>query len=303
MRRLLPLLLPCLLAACSSGPQSCQLAQVADLPVTFIDGLPTVTLTLKNHRFQMLIDTGASNSFLSHAAYRQLNSAYEFGSQVEMAGPNGTVTTGSTFIGTYTLGDITVQHASFIIADFSAGGTDGQPVIEGIIGEDILNKNNIALDFPHNRIALFERHGCETGTPFTGQFADVPFTLSAADEPDIKIYIDDKPLTALLDTGADRSDFSAAALQQLGINAQSVEDQHQSIGVGNRTGEVNTERFSNMTIGGETLGPISIDVQNSDLFGNVDGLVGEDYLRLHRLFINYDTRIVSLGTQMRPASN
>jgi hypothetical protein len=63
-----------LLTDCATTPVSCQLQVAADFPVTFMDGHhAVVTIQISRQDFKMMVDSGASDTYLTTEAYERLD--------------------------------------------------------------------------------------------------------------------------------------------------------------------------------------------------------------------------------------
>jgi len=284
------------LAGCAAPDNHCQLVQVADLPVQFVDGSqPVIQISINGQQLNMLVDTGAQVSIITPAAMKQLGGAYAYGSMGENIGVNGTSSTAATFTKNIQIGRMTETNAAFFVDNI---GYDDSDHVDGLIGEDILQLYNVALDFPNHRMQLYKKGVCAGGFPWAGNFASLPFSLDSTFSPKITFYINNHPFTGIIDTGAAASLVKTASIDAAGLTPLAKHGTEQNVGMGGLSGKAQLEQFTTVAIGGEVFGPSWLRVQDAQALDDEDALIGEDYVHTHRVYISNDTDTVLLGTVM-----
>lgn len=283
------------LASCSTQSRTnCLLVKNADLPVTFNHNhLPVVDVSIDGRILHMVVDTGSDESLITRAGAKTIGASYVYAGWARAYGANGEVNSNSVEIPNLKLDGLTVTNAVFFATDlFSSNGSEPDH-IDGLIGQNILKDFNVALDFPNNRIALFQRDGCNTNPPWPGQFATEHFQ-GGTSYIEVPFFLDGKPLTGLLDTGAAELTFRQTALADAGIKPEAIIGVSETVGIGARTGKAIAERFKSVTIGGEVFHKPVLYVSKLSAL-DAGALIGENYLRWHRVYIDYDTDTVWLG--------
>ncbi len=273
---------------------------MADLPVRFVDGTqPVIQISIDGQQFNMLVDTGGAGSILTPAAMKRLGSAYAYGSMSEDVGINGTSSTAATITKNIQIGGITGSTAVFFVD--SIGDDNPSDHVDGLIGEDILQLYNVALDFPNGRMQFYKKAVCAGGFPWAGDFASLPFRLDTGYRPKITIYVDNHPFTAMVDTGGDTSVIHKTSIDSAGLTPLATHGTEENVGLGGSTGKAELQQFATVSIGGETFGPSWLRVQDvKGLDDDEDALLGEDYLHTHRVYIANDTETIWLGLYVKP---
>jgi predicted aspartyl protease len=284
------------LQGCAAPPASCQLQTIVNVPVTFVEGEPTVMVTVSGHEFRFMIDTGAQNSVLTPEALGVLNAQARFVDGFAV-GVGGRVSTGYTQPGDFKLDGLRVEDEQFFVNDLFEKAQAGTK-IDGLLGDDILEHYNLAFDFPHNRFRMFLRGTCPATFPFKGQFADVPVHETNHGAFNIPVTIDNRPVDVELDTGAVPTVFDTTTLQQAGVRAQDVCKTSQLEGIGGKETVTYHERFASVTIGGEEADGAVLEVIDRAEADVPFSVLGEDYLRHHQVYISEDTAQVWLGLRI-----
>jgi predicted aspartyl protease len=290
-------------AGAALAANACQLDIDADLPVTYVAGhIPVITVEIRGQPIRLMVDTGASISFITPGAYNRLQLDQTFH-------PHGYIVTGlggSRPISAFALVDMNfgeVRLSDEVVAIFAKSQPDelGPNAIDGIMGYDVLQYFDIGLDLPHNRITLYTPHHCTVSeTPWPGDYAPTPFTRPRAASPVIQEAIDGQNFNATIDTGAARSLIMQASLARSGVTAEA--EPATAIGSGTAMAglkvQVRRVQFSTLDIGAEEFDNawLSLDTtKETDLNQLSDGLLGEDYLSSHRVFIENWTDTAYLG--------
>jgi predicted aspartyl protease len=287
------------LAGCSQPPPaSCTLADVGDFPLTFTgSGQPVIKASIDKHTVYFMIDSGADNSILSLSAYNRLNMTGLHEVQGYMTGAGGIVETHDVMERDLVIGGLTVQSVVFIVGGYQAGDLKPGQIVDGLIGADVLHNFDIGYDFPDKRISFYLHENCATAqAPYAGDFAPVAFTKTASDKTILPYQIDGQTMNFILDSGASDTFVEQAALERLGIKPENeTANSGELSALGNLTLAERPEQFSNATIGAESYSDIWLRVVNSKTASDEDGLLGDDYLATHRVFLSNSSDIIYLG--------
>jgi predicted aspartyl protease len=282
---------------------SCQLGLDADLPVTYADGhIPVVTVDIRGQAVRLMVDSGAAISFLSPGAYNRL----QLDQTVNPVGYTATGLGGGRQISAFALVDIhfgVVEVKDQVLAIFSKSTPDeiGPNAIDGIMGYDILQYFDIGLDLPHNRISLYTPQHCTiTETPWPGDYAPTPFTRPDAGSPVIQEAIDGQNFNVTIDTGANSSLIMQAPLRRSNVTpeAEPATSINSGTGMAGLKFQGRRVQFSTLDIGAEEFDNawLTLDTtREADLNELSDGLLGEDYLSSHRIFIDNWANTAYLG--------
>ncbi len=277
-----------LLAGCTPAGQ---LTDVGDLPVAFVRGEPVVDVSIRGKPVRLILDTGAETSVLTPKAVARLQVHRDFGS-FRVDGAGGGVYATASYPGNLTMDRAVDVGVVFAVV---ALGHDGETA-DGVVGDDVLNGYDIALDFPHHRIALFDPAGDADVIPFAqGQFVRLPMTTLASRRHEISLSLDGSAVSALVDTGwAAPSSVQQAALDRLGLHPLSCGGVITMYGVGGLPAQGRLCRFETITIGGEVL-PHPLLIVQTGPATDYDMVLGEDYLRRHEVFISNRYHAMYLG--------
>ncbi len=296
MRYLVLLLALAGCAATAPAPQSCTLVENADLPIHFMGNSPVIDVTIAGHTLHMLLDTGAQTSLLTPAAAKTVPAKAFNAGIYGLDGVGGSVSTMTVSTPDLKFGELTVTNASFSITNLF-GKAKGHPAdLDGVIGWNILSRLDLVLDFPDDHV-MFLTPGTCASVPWNGTYAELGFPPYSAQVP-IGIKIDGKPLTVLLDTGASLSLISQNALKGAGITPVEVETSSHYVGFGDLKGAQTREVFSNVTVGDVAYANVPLEVGAPNSFSdddnNISGVLGEDFLRLNRIFIDNGANVVRI---------
>jgi hypothetical protein len=113
----------------------------------------------------------------------------------------------------------------------------------------------------------------------------------------ITYRIDGRTLAMILDTGASVSLVKSSSLESNHITAE-VTPHDGLLGLvaaGNRHVDVKAERFRSIDIGAESFANSWLFVTTSAAPEAADGLLGDDYLLHHRVFIETDSQTAFFG--------
>jgi len=292
----LALLLP--LAACAAPAPICDFNAAAVLPVTYMSGhRPVVTITIAGQPVRMLVDSGSGSAILTPSAYDRLNLLATGGFELTASGISGDMTVHKTISEDLTIGQTKVDNDPLAIANFGANGPPGHPEVDGLIGEDVLKRFNVAWDLPSNQITLYVKPNCtQAQTPWAGEYAEEPFSESDEQAPLLPYQIDGQNISAMLDSGAAATLLQQTDLDQAGIAPQAVSSKTPRLsGINGRWIAGRYEEFSNAVIGAESISDVWLMVAHTHATNKVPSIIGEDFLANHRVFIDNANHIAYIG--------
>jgi predicted aspartyl protease len=287
---------------------TCPFRVAADLPVSYVGHHSlVVTVAINGIPLRMQVDTGSYSSYLSTEAYDKMGSgdAYDNLRGYYAQGVAGTMQMNSLVMRDLAFGSVTVRDKILFISDSAMISRDGKPLVDGLLGEDILQQFDIGLDLPNNHIILYDPPDCAaTEPPWAGSYAAVPITRHPETLANTVDYgVGNATLAATIDTGSETSVIFQSALARAGVTPEAVSTQKIGMeGVGNNVEATTPEKFSSITIGGESFGDMWVVVAPSQTSLYTDALIGEDYLGTHRVFIANSSNTVFFYT-LAPAGN
>jgi predicted aspartyl protease len=168
----------------------------------------------------------------------------------------------------------------------------GERQIDGLLGRDFLSLFDLDLDFPRQKLTLYDVHGC------AGRFLpwSEPYLSVTVDNPTesallVPLVIDNVPLQALLDSGASRSLIAARGMARLALGVDQLRlDPSQIVsGVGPHTVTMWQHKFRELQIGSENIADPVFLVAPVPLRPTSDMLLGADWLLGRRVWISYAT--------------
>ena len=295
-----------LLSACSddgpalTGP-ACQVVRVAEYPLHVEQSLLYVPVTLDGTSVLMLLDTGAEKSVLTKAIVTKLDMTRD--------SRNGTVLSGVGGQGKEEQ-DAIVGHLVFAGHDLRVGHL---PVVElpfspetsvpfaGILGADMLSHFDLDLDVAKQQLGVYRVHNCAGRfLPWSQPYETVGLETTWADRLLLPVTLDGVVLQAFLDTGAASSIVDTAAAARLGVTEAVLAKEPHGRGIGAAGPNVvrTYHQFSRLQIGADQFANPGLTVLDRTLRG-ADMLLGEDFLRLRRVWISYRTRQLFVA---RPAA-
>jgi len=289
-----------LMSGCATKPPDaagCHLTELAALPVTFIEGEPTVHVKIAGHDEVMMVDTGAYASVLTEKTNDALG-AREIFTDDQLEGVGGLANIAASHPGDLQIGGILVKDPQFLVVR-SIFPRDPMPGVNGQIGQDTLKFYDIGLDFPHNRLNLYLRNSCRDAFPFSGYFSPSPSHWTESQQVLVPVAIDQHDFQLLIDTGSDSTAVWQKSLDRQGVHGVAVGKTDHMYGIGQAAEAETPERFDSVTIGAEEIDNAVLGVDSRG-FDDDDGLIGESYFRTHQVYIANDSQTVYFGTYMAP---
>ncbi|HEX2818461.1 MAG TPA: retropepsin-like aspartic protease, partial [Phenylobacterium sp.] len=130
-------------AGAAAAVGACQMAKVADLPVTMVGTQPLVTAKINGKDGLFLIDTGSFYSVLAQGAVETYGlKTYPAPSTFAIVGVAGVRSTASiSKVAEFTYAGIPIRQISFLVS----GGGYG-PGVVGVIGQNLLGAVDVEYD-------------------------------------------------------------------------------------------------------------------------------------------------------------
>lgn len=191
---------------------ACRMVDVAELPVTMIDGFATVPVTIDSHTTQFFVDTGSPETFLLRPV------ALEFGLRPRSDGGG----IDYAWVKDLSLGGSSLHNARLIVD--SAGGEISKG--GGVLGEDVLGGFDIEFDLAANRIRLFEPDGCSGDQ--VAYWATSYFMTKLVRAPGRSNQLETEAdlagtnVVVMFDSGINDSFISPSTLKRTGLNPDSL---------------------------------------------------------------------------------
>lgn len=277
------LLLPFAAQADTSVP-ACRYVEIAKLPLRYSG--PNLALTtagtINDTPATMLVDTGAFDTVLTstgierhrlslgatgHTAEGIGGYASIYQARIDQLGV-GPAKSGRTYLP--------------VLTDF---GTP--PAYDAIVGAPFLLQADMELSLATKELRFFRPLKCgERHLAYWDQAATViPFepNFHTSPNPRFTVHVNGKKMLAMIDTGADSTFIGLRAARRAGmkLDAPGVTRQNDAAGIGvSRVAHWNT-MFDTFQIGDEKVSNAQVGVLEWE--GDVDVLLGADFLRAHRV--------------------
>lgn len=170
---------------------------------------------------------------------------------------------------------------------------NGKRSTTGILGQDFLRHFDVELDFPSQRLTLFNVQDCAAGfAPWKLPHEVVPLRFSQRGVPRVAVQFDGKPLELSVDTGASHTRIKFAAAQGVGVSEEALTaggPVSKSMTVSGSFIYNYLHRFSSVRFGDSELSNYPVRVSQIPLPGR-DGMVGLDLLRSRKVWISNATQ-------------
>jgi predicted aspartyl protease len=298
--RLAALAAALLVAACAGGETehaSCGLRPRAELPIELRRNIPVVPASVNGVPAAMILDTGAEHTVLLASFVDRIRLKRDFRHATMIRGigtPMASAVAQPEQIG---LGKAVIGRPPVIVGSFSTGDLPGG-LPAGLLGADILAGFDLDVDIPGRRLTLYPP--CPgIAPPWPEPSVALPGRL-ARGRFFIPLVLDGVTVPVAVDTGAEYSLISTRAAQAAGVSppmlAQDPPAYLTVVGPDQVTARVH--RFHEIRLGLESYANPALPVL--PLTGNpIDGILGMNYLRHHRLWLAYKSGRVFVGPPSR----
>ncbi|MDE1149300.1 MAG: retroviral-like aspartic protease family protein [Azospirillaceae bacterium] len=300
----------------ASGAQAdCVFAKSGTMPLSLEGGRLVTSATINGKPVRFLVDTGAFASLVSRPAAARLGLGARDANTL-MYGLDGgdrikQATLASLDLGTWHRQGVAVyvsgQH-DFVPAN---------PDIVGVLGMDFLQGYDIEFDLSHKALSLYRPEGCDAVelAYWTKTYSAIALDDSHANWRDairLQIAINGRPVAAQLDSGAAVSVLDAAVARASGVHYGQA-----PTGTTYDHGPVESHVgvFDTLTLGDEAIRNAKLRI--SDIYGDFSGgwsgsqlkaplgdvnlLLGADFLRAHHVYVAFSQRKVYFTYEGGPA--
>lgn len=288
LRRLaiIGLLLPGLVAcaqqrlggACSAEPE-------AQLPIQMRRNIAVVPATIDEQPATMILDTGAEHTVLLAGFVDRIGLKRDVRHATMIRGIGGAMASAMARPDEIVLGGVTVRRPAVIVGAFSTGDLPGG-LPDGLLGADILAAFNVDIDIPDGELTLYP--ACPNARPpWQDPYAALPVRLVRG-RFIVPLYLDGVAIPVALDTGAEYSLVSARAAEAAGVPTATLNQDPPAylavVGPDQLTARVH--RFNQVRLGPETY-PNPVLPVIAFPTTTMEGLLGMNYLRRHRVWLSY----------------
>ncbi|HEX4051537.1 MAG TPA: aspartyl protease family protein [Steroidobacteraceae bacterium] len=266
---------------------ACQLGEIAQLPVTMVGLRPTIPVRINGVDATFTVDSGSFYSMMTPAAAAQFHLTQRAGpSNLRINGIGGSMNFTVATVSDFALGPADLRRMDIIVGGSTFGGG-----AQGLLGQNILDSEDVDYDLASGAIRLMRPQGCqktalaywdknkpyslvemESGQPLSG-------TRSIA-------YVNGRKILVQFDTGDPLSVLSIRAAKRAGFRttAPGVVSGGFSYGVGPGVVATWIAPFESFRLGDEEIRNTRLRVADFDL-GDVDMLIGTDFFLAHHIYV------------------
>ncbi len=307
MKTLLPLavslactLLHPALAQAEDTPH-CTYVEVGNLPLKYVgQGLaPAVDGVIDGTPAVMLVDTGAFETSLTmNAVVKRDLFPHMTGRFAD--GISGYSRLYSARVGEFAIGPVKSARKNTNL--LVIGETAFTPAFDALVGAPFLLQADLEFDLRAKRMKFFRPLNCPSEQSLAYWKEDavaVPFEYSRSTSPNphFKVRVNGKDVDAFIDTGASRSFLTLRAAKRLGIDVKSADVTRLgfSSGVGTDRAARWITPVKTVDIGGESIRDAELGVIDVQSEVDADLLLGQDFLRAHRVLFAMSQKKVYLA--------
>ena len=298
--------LSCLLLA-SAAMADCKMLQIAEFPVSVVRNRLFIDAQINDQPVKIMVDTGASYSFLWESEARRLGLPLQQPSNFHFYGVGGEARVLATEVKHLQIGAFSFKDMNLVVV----GTTEGlaKPGVALVLGEDFFSKFTTEFDLAHGAIRLFKPEGCK---PEQQVYWGAAYSLAELQRVDTNVptitsdvTVNNLHIIALLDTGAPTSHISRSASERAGVTPglNQVAPAGTTGGVGARRVDTWVGTFGSFTIGDETIHNVKLRIADlfsadkvmdtgSNLARPVEGLpsmiIGCDFFLAHRILVLFN---------------
>ena len=297
VRRAVLLVLLALGACADLSGGGCSTRPEARLPLEMRRNIAVVSAIVDDHPATMILDTGAERTVLLASFVDRIRLKRDFRHATMIRGIGDPMATAVARPAEIRLGDVTIRRPAVIVGSFSVGDLPGGAT-DGLLGADILGRFDADIDIPDGTLTLYP--ACPNGRPpWREPYVALPGRLLRG-RFIIPLQLDGATVPIAVDTGAEFSVVSARAAQAAGVSAATLaKDPPARLAVAGPVPLVaRVHRFEQLRLAGHPYDADPI-LPVIAFPGALDGLLGMNYLRHHRIWLAYGSGRVFVATTAR----
>lgn len=308
-RCLAALLLAAAAMVCDAGAATpptqtgaCALNPVTEVPVRFVQGHILVPASIDDTPVQMILDTGATASMLTQDAAARLLLPTDTGRVTTMRGVGGTAVTRNMLIRSLRIGNQEWSARSIATGRLGHQSQEDPPMV-GLLGADFLDRFDIELDIPRQRMVLWQVAHCQGDfVPWQARHFSVRLTRDQQNRMVAQAHIDGHKVAALIDWGASSTAITTATAAALGVTpAVLLHDQPRTtIGVDQNALSAHMHLFALVAVGPVLYRNLVIEVADLHI-PDVGMLLGADFVRTRHVWLSYATNQMFVEQPPAPA--
>jgi predicted aspartyl protease len=280
----------------AAAPNPCKYVEVAKLPLQYSGPSLEVTTvgSINGTPATMLVDTGASQTALTRTGTERL------GLTLHMTGKYSEGVGGYSRIYEARVSEFSSGIAApakgymRVLSDFAV-----PPAFDAILGASFLMQADLEISLATKEMKFFRPVDCKDAflAYWSPDAVVVPFESgSNGRNPYLKVMVNGVKMTAIIDSGAGATSITLRAAKRAGLklDAPGVTRAGEAHGIGDRKAPRWRTNFDTFQIGDEIVRNAELGVADYDL-GEVDMLIGDDFLRSHRVLFAMSQKKVYLS--------
>jgi len=286
--------------ACGTTPVAptgfCALKPIAEVPARFVQGHVLVPANIDSAPVQMVVDTGATTSMLTPESVARLRLPIDTNRASAIHGTGGTVITRNVLVRSLRVGNQDWLAGSIATGSLARQYQEDPPVV-GVLGGDFLDRFDIELDVPQQRMVLWRVEHCQGDfIPWQGRHFPVRLTRYPPNQMVAQAHIDGHPVAALIDWGATESTISTATAAAVGVSpTMLLHDQMLATrGVDQKLLSARRHLFGLVAIGPVLYRNFVVDVVDLHI-PDVGMLLGADFVSTRHVWLSYATNQMFVG--------
>jgi len=279
---------------------ACQYVQLAKLPLHYRGAALEITMdgVINGTPAVMLADTGAHDTALTRTGTEQRGLRLR---------PTGKTT--------YGIGGVSTLYTTRL-DDFAAGpaksskgwvevigDTGSAPAFDAIVGATYLLQTDMELALADKEIRFYRPLGCDKSwlAYWDRNAMVIPFEQNQMSNrpvnPPFTIEVNGARMLAIIDSGAYRTSIDARAAERAGIRVGSpaVQRDGSSVGIGGHRIDNWRARVASIKVGDEIIRDSEVALMDTRGRIHVDVLLGQDFLRAHRVLFAMGQRKLYLS--------
>lgn len=288
---------------------ACKIGQIAELPVTIKANRPLLQGQINGQPIEVLVDTGASSSFMWAGAATRLGLKVVGVSGLRIFGVGGEAIVGETVINHLQIGAFTAKNLEILVIQSKASRSADRPAM--VLGEDFFSGFAAEFDLAHGVLRLLKPEGCPLDQlPYwADSYSMAELEQANPSNPRIltRVRLNGKPVDAILDTGAGTSVVARPIAANAGVTPwlDGKQMASKTSGVSGTLIHSWVGMFATFAIGDESIRNVRLQI--ADLFNNdqvtdtgshishiaedlPNMLIGCDFFLTHRILVLFKAR-------------
>lgn len=282
----------------AAAPSACKFVQLARVPLSYAGVGMSVTMdgTINGKPARMLADTGASETYVTHAG------VLRFGLLSRATGRRVSGVGGESELYAARVDQFAAGPArSSATTMFVTGSETANMAFDAIAGARYLLQSDLEINLANKEMSFFKPIDCGSThlAYWDANAVVVPFSHNEdqRENPRFDVMLNGVRLTAMIDSGATISSIELGAARRAGIDVDGpdVARGPGAAGIGTRAVASWYASAKTFSVGDETVRNPTIAVIDTGGTLPVDVLLGTDFLRSHRVLFAMSQRKIYLS--------